>query len=160
VRENAGQKRLFDPGRLGGKVLEETRYVSSSVPIPKNACQLRWKTVLATNLSPCVAPSARREALKRNIAQLKGEVELLSKLERKDQQVLLEGELRALRWKQGHAKLDLMAQDLKNYIPPLEEKNPQILGKRARLKLGAIVQWLTRWFMTINKRFCSIDNKY
>jgi len=56
-----------------------------------------------------------------NISQLKGGVELLRKLERKHQRVLLDGELRALHWKQGHAKLDLMVQDLKNYIPTLEK---------------------------------------
>ena len=43
-------------------------------------------------------------------------------LERKHKGVLLEGELPALHWKQGHARLDLMVQDLKNYILALEEK--------------------------------------
>ena len=32
------------------------------------------------------------------------------------------GRLRSLHWKQGHTKLDLMVQDLKDYIPPPEEK--------------------------------------
>jgi len=60
-------------------------------------------------------------------------------LERKHQRVLLEGELRALHWKQRHARLDLMVQDLKDYIPALEEKMSKS-RERVRPKSGAILQ--------------------
>ncbi|KAG0131909.1 hypothetical protein HOY82DRAFT_607064 [Tuber indicum] len=90
--------------KLEGKVLEET-------------CEKPHMS-----LSPSVTHSVRRKALERNIARLKDGVELLSKLEQKHQRVLLEGELRALHYKEGHANIDLKVQDLKNYIPVLEEK--------------------------------------
>jgi len=77
---------------------------------------------LSLPLSPSLSQSARLEALERNLVRLNGGVELLSKLERKHQWVPLEGELPALHRKQGHAKPDLIVQDFKNYIPPLEEK--------------------------------------
>ena len=49
VKGNGREKRSFDPGRLGGNVPEETRYVSFSVEIP-NAHECLQITV---KISPC-----------------------------------------------------------------------------------------------------------